>query len=155
MTIKLRWKVNETEGEPVIKDCGLLPIMVRVSHQSHSSEIIICTHTSSLFDVIYVECPLRSWFESTKNQRNSEVTSSLMETNVLSDTLSFLDEIMLSLLYVPHFQIVGHRTPSTQFRFDVYVQIRRAPQTLFITSPTGAPCSDLHGVSRNMSFLLC
>ncbi|KZP13484.1 beta and beta-prime subunits of DNA dependent RNA-polymerase [Athelia psychrophila] len=29
MTVKIRWKVNETEGEPVIKDCGLIPIMVR------------------------------------------------------------------------------------------------------------------------------
>lgn len=30
MTVKIRWKVNETEGEPVVKDCGLVPIMVRV-----------------------------------------------------------------------------------------------------------------------------
>ncbi|KIM75007.1 hypothetical protein PILCRDRAFT_79465 [Piloderma croceum F 1598] len=29
MTAKIRWKVNETEGESVIKDCGLVPIMVR------------------------------------------------------------------------------------------------------------------------------
>lgn len=51
MTVKLCWRVNDGPVETEIKDCGQIPIMIRVSVCVSASFLALNMFLLSLFDV--------------------------------------------------------------------------------------------------------
>jgi DNA-directed RNA polymerase I subunit RPA2 len=71
MTAKIRWKVNETEGESVIKECGLVPIMVRVGWVPSQFILNIkCSENKPTFQS--VRCNLRGLSSAQLVNKNEE-----------------------------------------------------------------------------------
>ena len=122
----------------------------RKSDITFISERITEYLSSSLSDVICVDCPPPNSLKKTKSQKNSAVISSSTETNALSATLSCLVGIMSFHSSDKHLPTAGPHIPHMPSKSAVYAPTKQVPQIPFITCLMGAPCCDSHGENRNM-----
>ena len=157
MTIKLCWKVDEPDQTVrfVTKDCGLIPIMVRVKCSSHRSLVLVLISKYSLFVVIFVPCLRRNSWGAMKNLKNLEDTSSSMEMNVSFAISSFLVGITSLLSTAPPSKVVVLPIHHMPFKYVAYAQIRLVLQTHSTIWRMVTQCCGLAGENKNMSCLLC
>ena len=157
MTVKLCWKLNNSEEVKfVIRDCGLVPVMVRVSF-FQTVLVVLCIFELGISlrgvtSAIYLPTSLR---RDMKNQKSLVATSLSMATNASSATSFCLGATMSSRSLAPPSVTADPHILRTPLRFAASDRTRVLSQTLCTTSPTATLCSASAGESRNMLSQSC
>ena len=153
MQAKICWSING-DAHPdqcVMRDCGLIPIMVRVritrASSTHATHLI----RLSRFGATCVAFHLPNLFGDMKSRKNLVDISSSMGTRGLSDTLFFPVATMSYLCSALLLQIVARPIPNMPSRFVVQDLTSLASPIPFTTFPTGARCFVSAGGNRNTS----
>lgn len=157
MQAKVCWTINgDTHPDQcVMRDCGLIPIMVRVRVTFSIHARIDYLTCLSRFDATCAGSHLPNLFGDMKSRKNLVVTSSSTEMRGLSDTLLFPGVTMSHPSSAPPLLTVVRLIPSMPFKFVAPDWTSPASPIPFTTSPTGVLCSALAGENRNTSSPSC